>query len=220
MDRIKDPERNSAIIAAIRDWIAAGRKVDALPQSPKGDVITKVRLLSKNKPAVPVRGGSADRGEMVRVDVFSMPNKRGKEEWYLVPIYPHQVMDKKGWPQPPMRSVVAYKGESEWILIVDAHEFRFSLHPRSYVEVVKSNGQILSGYFQGLNRALGAITLSNHKDPRTSCDDLGNSMSNIGAKTLLTITKHNVDRFGNKSKVRKEVRTWHGVACTSPSPPG
>ena len=213
LERIKDPERNSAIIAAIRDWIAAGRKADALPLSPKGDVITKVRLSSKNKPAVSVRGGSADRGEMVRVDVFSMPNKRGRDEWYLVPIYPHQVMDRRGWPQPPIRSVVAYKDEDEWTLIGDVHQFRFSLHPRTYVEVVKSNGEILEGYFQGLHRGTGAINLFDHNNPKAGSQS-------IGAKTLLTITKHNVDRFGNKSVVRKEVRTWHGVACISPSPPG
>lgn len=213
LERIKDPERNSAIIAAIRDWIAAGRKADALPLSPKGDVITKVRLSSKNKLAVSVRGGSADRGEMVRVDVFSMPNKRGKDEWYLVPIYPHQVMDRRGWPQPPMRSVVANKDEDEWTLIGDVHQFRFSLHPRTYVEVVKSNGEILEGYFGGIDRSTGAISLLKSNDPT-------NSIRGIGTKTLLSITKYNVDRFGNKSVVRKEVRTWHGVACISPSPPG
>ena len=220
VDRIKDPERNSAIIASIREWIVSGRPADALPISPKGDVIIKVRLQSKNKPAVPVRGGSADRGEMVRVDVFSMPNKRGKDEWYLVPIYPHQVADKKSWSQPPMQSVVAYKDEAEWTTLGDAHAFRFSLYPRSYVEAVKSNGQILAGYFQGLHRGTGAINLFNPVNPRLLKDADGNSTESIGAKTLLTITKYSVDRFGRKSPVRNEVRTWHGVACTYPSPPG
>ena len=224
LDRIKDPERNSAIIAAIRDWIAAGRPVDALPVSPKGDVITKVRLIARNKPAIPVRGGTADRGEMVRVDVFSLKNTKGKnagkDEWYMVPVYPHQVMDKKRWPQPPMLAVAAGKNEQDWFPITPAHEFKFSIYPKSHIEVVKSDGQILSGYFQSLNRALGAITLSNHKDPRSTVDDLVNSMSNIGAKTLLTINKYSVDRFGNRFKVGNEVRTWHGVACIYPSPPG
>lgn len=213
IDRIKDPERNTAIIAAIRDWVAAGRPADMLPVSPKGDVITKIRLQSKNKPAVSVRGGVADRGEMVRVDVFSMPNKRGKDEWYMVPVYPHQVMDKKGWPQPPGQSVVASKDEIDWTFINDQHEFRFSLYPRSYVEVVKSNGEILEGYFQGLHRGTGAISLFMHNNPK-----VGNQ--GIGAKTLLTINKYSVNRFGNRFKVGNEVRTWHGVACTSPSPPG
>jgi CRISPR-associated endonuclease Csn1 len=161
---------------------------------------------------------------MVRVDVFSLKNTKGKnagkDEWYMVPVYPHQVVDKKGWPQPPMMAVAGGKSEQDWHSITAAHEFRFSIYPKSYIEVVKSDGLVLDGYFQGLDRALGAITLSNHKDPRATFDNHSNSMRNIGAKTLLTINKYSVDRFGNRFKVGNEVRTWHGVACTYPSPPG
>lgn len=217
---IKDPERNQDVIEAIRQWIADGRPADKLPRSPAGDEIRKVRLRTKGKPAVQVRGGTADRGEIVRVDVFAKPNKRGKEEFYLVPIYPHHVMNKRDWPMPPMRSVVAYKDEGEWTLIDHSFAFRFSIHPRSFVEVVKPSGEILIGYFQGLNRSTGAINLSNHRDSRTLADDNGNSMQSIGAKTLLTMKKYNVDRFGARSEVKSEVRTWHGVVCTSPIQPG
>ena len=208
------------MIAAIRQWIADGRPADRLPRSPAGDEIRKVRLRTKGKPAVQVRGGTADRGEIVRVDVFAKPNKRGKEEFYLVPIYPHHVMNKREWPIPPLRSVVAYKDEKEWTLIDDGFAFRFSLYSRNYVEVTKPTGELLSGYFQGLNRSTGAINLSNHKDSRPLLDDNGNSMQSIGAKTLLTMKKYNVDRFGIRSEVKSEVRTWHGVVCTSPTQPG
>jgi CRISPR-associated endonuclease Csn1 len=216
---IKDPERNQGVIEAIRDWIARGRPADSLPRSPAGDEIRKVRLRTKGKPAVQVRGGTADRGEIVRVDVFARPNKRGKDEFYLVPIYPHHVMNKRDWPIPPMRSVVAYKDEDDWTLIDDSYRFKFSLHPRTYVEVTKPTGELLSGYFQGLNRSTGAINLSNPKDSRLLADDNGNSMQSIGAKTLLTMKKYSVDRFGARSEVKSEVRTWHGVVCTSPIPP-
>jgi CRISPR-associated endonuclease Csn1 len=37
---------------------------------------------------------------------------------------------------------------------------------------------------------------------------------------LLTMKKYNVDRFGARSEVKSEVRTWHGVVCTSPIQPG
>jgi CRISPR-associated endonuclease Csn1 len=216
---IKDPERNEGVIEAIRDWIARGRPADSLPRSPAGDEIRKVRLRTKGKPAVQVRGGTADRGEIVRVDVFARPNKRGKDEFYLVPIYPHHVMNKRDWPMPPMRSVVAYKDEDDWTLIDDSYRFKFSLHPRAYVEVTKPTGELLAGYFQGLNRSTGAINLSNPKDSRLLADDNGNSMQSIGAKTLLTMKKYSVDRFGARSEVKSEVRTWHGVVCTSPIPP-
>lgn len=216
---IKDPERNQGVIEAIREWIANGRPADSLPRSPAGDEIRKVRLRTKGKPAVHVRGGTADRGEIVRVDVFARPNKRGKDEFYLVPIYPHHVMNKRDWPTPPERSVVAYKDEDEWTLINDRYKFKFSLHPRSYIEVTKPTGELLAGYFQGLNRSTGAINLSNPRNPRLLADDNGNSMQSIGAKTLLTMKKYNVDRFGVCSEVKSEVRTWHGVVCTSPIPP-
>lgn len=216
---IKDPERNQGVIEAIREWIANGRPADSLPRSPAGDEIRKVRLRTKGKPAVHVRGGTADRGEIVRVDVFARPNKRGKDEFYLVPIYPHHVMNKRDWPTPPVRSVVAYKDEDEWTLIDESYKFKFSLHPRSYIEVAKPTGELLAGYFQGLNRSTGAINLSNPRDSRLLADDNGNSMQSIGAKTLLTMKKYSVDRFGVRSEVKSEVRTWHGVVCTSPIPP-
>ena len=219
LDNIKDAERNSRIVDAVKSWIADGRPTETskLPRSPQGDVITKLRLMSSTKPAVPVRGGTADRGEMVRVDVFSMKNTKGKnagkDEWYLVPVYPHQVMDKKGWPEPPMMAVAQAKDEKDWFPMTPDYQFRFSLHPRSYVEVVKSDGEVLGGYFGGLDRATGNISLLQHND--TNSGNRG-----IGPRKLLTINKYSVDRFGNKSVVRKEVRTWHGVACISPSPPG
>ena len=220
LDRVKDPERNRAIIEAIRAWIAAGRTADALPRSPRGDVVTKIRLSTRIKPAVMVRGGTADRGEMVRVDVFSKPNRKGKDEWYLVPIYPHHVMNKKAWPNPPMRSVVAYKDESEWTEIGTEHIFRFSLHPRSYIEVIKPDGSILGGYFSGLHRGTGAINISNHRNLNLRVDDNGNKTESIGAKTLLNISKYSVDRFGARAEVKSEVRTWRGEVCTSHNPPG
>lgn len=209
---IKDPERNQGVIEAIREWIANGRPADSLPRSPAGDEIRKVRLRTKGKPAVHVRGGTADRGEIVRVDVFARPNKRGKDEFYLVPIYPHHVMNKRDWPMPPTRAVVAYKDEEDWTLIDHSFAFRFSLYPRNFVEVVKSTGEVFEGYFAGMDRSTGAISLQSHNNPK-------NSFRGLGAKTLLTMKKYSVDRFGMRSEVKSEVRTWHGVVCTSPIPP-
>lgn len=215
LGRLKDPERNRAIADSIRTWIAAGRPLDPdkLPCSPRGDIITKVRLVTNNKPAVAVRGGTADRGEMVRVDVFTRPNKKGKDEWYLVPIYPHQIMNKKAWSQPPLKAVAGGKDETGWLEIGPNYSFRFSLYPRSYLEVVKSSGKILEGYFKGLDRSTGALNFFRHVSP----DQI---IRSIGAKTLLTMKKYNVDRFGARAEVKREVRTWHGEVCTSPSPPG
>ena len=218
--RIKDPERNKAMIEAIRKWIDAKKPPDDLPRSPAGDTIRKVRLGTRGRPSVEVRGGNADRGDIVRVDVFSKPNRRGRDEFYVVPVYPHQVMDKKRWPLPPSRAVVGGKDEADWIETDSGFAFRCSLYPRCYVEVVKKDGTVLSGYFRGVDRSTGAISLFNHISPRLFKDRDGNSLRSIGAKTLLSMKKYSVDRFGRRFEVKSEIRTWHGAVCTSPNPPG
>jgi CRISPR-associated endonuclease Csn1 len=175
--------------------------------SSKGDVIRKVRVSTKDKAAVSVRGGATDRGEMARVDVFSKADKRGNVRYYLVPVYPHQVADQLAYPKPPNRSAVAYAAEADWTLIDATYDFRFSLYGNSLIEVAKSDGEVIIGYFKGMHRGTGAITIAPQYNPR----DL---RGGIGAKTLAQFKKLNVDRLGNVTEVKNEVRTWHGVACT------
>jgi len=215
LESIKDPERNQHIIKAIEDWMGRGRPKDDLPRTPSGIEIAKVTLRTNNKPDVFVRGGVAERGNIVRVDVFSKMDKKGKKEWYLVPIYRHQVMDRKKWPMPPDRAIVAGKDEASWLIMDENYHFCLSIYPRSYLEVIKGGGEIKSGYFAGVDRANGNINLLKHNDE--SDRKWGKS---IGAKTLLSITKYNVDRLGHLYKVKSEPRLWHGEICTYPIRPG
>lgn len=219
LERIKDPERNTAIIEAIRQWIADGSPADTLPRSPAGDEIRKVRLATNTKPSVPVRGGTADRGSIIRIDVFSKPNTRGQDEFYVVPVYPHQVMNKKLWPAPPARAVAAHKDEEEWVHIDGSFRFHTSVYSGSFLQVHKANGSILSGYFQSMNRRSGGISLFNDKNAKNRRDDCGNSLNGIGVRQVLTIKKYSVDRFGGRSEVKSEPRTWRGKVCPSPDPP-
>lgn len=207
LDRIKDPDRNAKLIASLREWIAAGKPKDRKPLSPKGDPITKIRLRTNKKPDVLIRDGAADRGEMVRVDVFRRKNKKGAWEYFLVPIYPHQVADREKWPSPPDKAVQAYKPESEWPQISNEYEFIWSLYPLSFVEVEKSDGTFIDGYFRGLDRTTGAIGLSAQQSKEAL-------LRGIGAKTLKSFAKFNVDRLGRRFPIPKETRTWHGAVCT------
>lgn len=150
---------------------------------------------------------------MVRVDVFTKPNKAGKPEFYLVPIYPHQVMNKLEWPEPPVHAVAQAKAEEDWFEMTEEYAFRMSIYPKSCLEIVKPDGEVIEGYFAGLDRATGNIALSDHKNSNYL-------WRGLGPRKLLTITKYNVDRFGARSEVQSEVRTWHGVVCTSPILPG
>lgn len=206
LNNVKDPDRNQALIESLRKWIESGKPKETAPLSPKGDHIKKVRLRTKDKEGVEVREGIVDRGEMTRVDVFARKNRKGTIQYFLVPIYPHQIANKTAWPKPPMRAVSAYKLENEWEEITDDDEFLFSLFPMSLIEIVKSDGQLHLGYFRGLHRGTGAVSLSAHKSKNEMTEG-------IGARTLAQFKKLSVDRLGNRHSINRELRTWHGAAC-------
>lgn len=205
LDDIKDPQCNQAVVRALRQWIASGRPANQPPLSPAGDVIRKVRLKAVGRPAVQVRGGSAARGDMIRVDVYARPGKRGPDEFYLVPIYPHQVMNRKDWPQPPNRAVVAGKDEATgWVEMDSSYTFKFSLYRNSFVTLQKKNGDCLEGYFAAIDRTAGSLNLF-------SSD--GSLVTGIGAKRLVELRKYEVDRLGCRVEVTAESRVWHGQVC-------
>jgi CRISPR-associated endonuclease Csn1 len=202
-----DPKKlRDEMVAALRAWIGAGQPKDQLPRSPKGDVIRKVRLATKDNVAVEVNGGTVDRGNMARVDVFRKKNNKDKWEFYAVPIYPHQIAKMDAAPD---RAVIANKSDREWTLLDDSFEFIWSLNAMSYVEMTKSNGVSIEGYFRGLHRGTGAANLSKH----WTLDKIG-ATDGIGIKTLADFKKFTVDRLGRKFEVSREVRTWRGKACT------
>jgi CRISPR-associated endonuclease Csn1 len=205
--KVSDPKKlRDELVANLRAWIAAGKPKDRPPLSPKGDVIRKVRVETKDKVAVEINGGTVDRGDMARVDVFRKRSKKGVWEYYVVPIYPHQIVSMMA---PPNRAVVAYSDDPDWKEVDDSYEFLWSLFALSYVEVSKSNGDRISGYFRGLHRGTGAASVSEHIS-------LGrdSTMSGIGLKTLASFRKFTIDRLGRKFEVLREVRTWRGEACT------
>ena len=172
----------------------------------QGPEIRSVMMRSKDKPALSVQGGTAARGGIVRMDVFREINQRGKTLFHIVPIYIHQVADKKSCPKPPCLAVVADKQESEWT-DVSGFEFMFSLYPKSLVELRSSNGQTLLGYVSSLDRSTAALAVNApervvEKPPR------------MATKTLLSLRKFTVSRLGERSEVKKEKRTCHGAVCT------
>jgi CRISPR-associated endonuclease Csn1 len=205
---IADPKRlRDEMVESLRAWIGKGKPKDDLPRSPKGDIIRKVRVATDKKVAIELSGGAVDRGEMARVDVFRKKNKKGKWEFYVVPVYPHQIADEEDWPKPPTQAVQAHVDEAEWPSIDSTFEFTFSLNPMCYLELITSKGEIIEGYYREMNRNDAGITLSAHlssdaRSPKT------------GSRTLRDFRKFTVDRLGRKFEVSREVRTWRGKACT------
>ncbi|MBN9089523.1 MAG: type II CRISPR RNA-guided endonuclease Cas9 [Reyranella sp.] len=204
LDRIKDAERNHRVVTALRAWIAAGKPKDKPPLSPKGDPIRKVSVATNKKVDVLIRDGAADRGEMVRVDVFRKKNRKGAHEYFLVPIYPHQVANKHEYPQAPA-AYVRNGGTEE--PLTTGHEFIFSLNQLSFLEIEKQDGTFIDGYFRALDRNTGAIKVSPHNTLQTM-------ITGIGVRGLKFMKKYQVDRLGTRNEVQSETRTWRGVACT------
>jgi len=204
--RIADPSKlRDLMIAAIREWWAAGKPKDAPPRMSNGDPIRKVRVETTDKPAVSVRGGTADRGDMVRVDVFRETDAKGRARFHMVPVYPHQLVALE---RPPARAVVAYKPEAEWTDVSgEGFEFRFSLFNNSLIEVTKPNGEIIGGYFKGLHRSTAALTIAKITSPSLISQG-------IGSKTLMSLRKLHIDRLGSIAEIPRETRTWRGAACT------
>jgi CRISPR-associated endonuclease Csn1 len=204
-----DPKKlRDYMVESLRRWIVAGKPKgdENLPRSPKGDIIRKVRVETKDKVAVELRGGTVGRGNMARVDVFRKKNKKDKWEFYVVPIYPHQIATME---HPPDRAVVAYKADDRWMPIDDSFEFLWSLTSMSFVEIQKTTGEFIEGYFRGLDRSTGAANVSVH-----STLDKTRVIGGIGIKTLGSLKKFTVDRFGRKFEISREVRTWRGKVCT------
>jgi CRISPR-associated endonuclease Csn1 len=212
--RVKDAERNHRLVAALRDWIAAGKPKDKPPMwkyangdgAERLEPIRKVRLATKDQVAIKLRGGTVDRGDMARVDVFRKKNRKNAWEFYGVPVYPHQIVTMNA---PPDRAVVAYRDEGGWTQIDGSFEFLWSLNPMSYVEIVKGNGEAIDGYFRGLHRGTGAAQVSAHQSLSKEATREG-----IGIKTLSSFKKFSVDRLGRRFEVKRETRTWRGKACT------
>lgn len=203
--KVTDPGKlRDATVAALRTWIEAGKPKDSRPKSPRGDEIRKVRVATTANVAVCVRAGTADRGEMVRVDVFAKANAKGVRQFFLVPIYPHEVATLD---RPPERAVQGGGDATNWPTVDATYEFLWSIYPMSLVELTKPDGEVIIGYQRSLDRNTGALTIS-------SVNASSIIKKGIGARRLLSFRKLSVDRLGNVTEVPRETRTWRGVVCT------
>ncbi|WP_107688965.1 type II CRISPR RNA-guided endonuclease Cas9 [Neisseria wadsworthii] len=208
------PDREPALYQALQERLQAYKDdpVKAFADQPfykpakdggQGSLVKAVRVEDVQKTGVMVRKdrsgtarGIADNATMVRVDVFG---KNGKN--YLVPVYAWQVA--KGIL--PNRAVVANKDESCWDLIDENFDFQFTLYPNDLIKVVTKKDKFF-GYYVGLDRATGAITLKEHDlEKRKGKDGIHRS---IGVKAVSIFQKYQVDLLGKEIRLCKvEKRT-------------
>lgn len=164
----------------------------------KPHIIRSVKICTTQKSGLKVRNGIADNGQQARIDIFIKRNKKGKPEFYAVPIYVSDMVSDRL----PSKAVIPLKPEEEWIEIDDTFEFQFSLFGNDLLAINKSGkpeDEIFGYYMQGsFNRWTGAIDLNAH--------DSSQKYIGKGIKTLAYIKKYQVDTLGNYSEVKKEKR--------------
>ena len=152
-------------------------------------MIRKIHLKRGRTTGFDLNGGRVDNAGMVRVDVFSKPNKRGVDEFYLVPVYRHQVMNPTKCSAPPDRAITRGRVETSWEKIEADHSLMFSIYHDAYWEITNS------------------ITVSRHNRRE-------HRVGGIGVKTAQTFRKFHIDRLVRKYEIAQETRTWHGADCT------
>ncbi len=201
-----DP-RNASLIAAIEqrlkdnndDGAKAFKEPLYRPASPGKEhlapVIRSVNVLDIQKSGTPVRGGIANNGSMLRVDIFT---KKGK--FYAVPLYVADAIKT----ELPDKAVIAYKPENEWDAMDETYAFLFSLHPNDWVKVCFKKDAPSEGYFAGLDRSTSAISIWAHD--RNSSIGKDGLIRGIGIKTALSVEKFHIDMLGRLHRVHHESR--------------
>ncbi|MDR1310595.1 MAG: type II CRISPR RNA-guided endonuclease Cas9 [Burkholderiaceae bacterium] len=212
LDNIVGKDRDSVLFNAVSQRMTQfgfnAKKAFARPLYKTGDgeadakgrapQIRNVKIGQTQPSGVEVRGGVADNDSMIRADVFTKGEGRQKR-FFVVPLYVSDVVK----PQLPDRAVVQGKPEEEWDIVDDTYDFLFSLYPNDWLEVRLKDG-VRAGYYGGLDRSTGAISLWTHdRDQRVGAKGLVRS---IGIKTALELTKYHVDMLGNLHRVHREIR--------------
>ncbi len=141
-------------------------------------------LIKRGESAVAAKNDS-----MIRIDIFCKDKK-----YYVIPVYTSDVYSNKL----PMAIIQTNKSREYWPVVDTNYSFSLSIYPGDYVELVRKNDEILSGYFVKAHSGNASITLV------TSTGDT--TYSDIGIQKMKSIKKYNIDPLGRKSLVNKETR--------------
>lgn len=203
-----DPRLYQALVERLKQFGGDGAKAFVEPfYKPKkdgtpGPRVDKVKIAKKASLSVSTGRGVADNGNMVRIDVFHVPD----DGYYFVPIY---VADTKKAAL-PSKAVVAHKLPEAWKQMKPEH-FLFSLFKGDLIQLENRKGisllltkeaigektiQVKFGlfYFCGADISNGSIEIETH--------DRRYGKKSLGLKTLTAIEKYQVDVLGNVNKVK------------------
>ncbi|MDO5055286.1 MAG: type II CRISPR RNA-guided endonuclease Cas9 [Pasteurella oralis] len=191
VNRERESELYHALKIRLTEFNNDPAKAFAMPFYKKGGQRVKsVRVEQVQKTGVLVHKckGIADNASIVRADVFV---KNGK--FFLVPIYTWQVA--KGIL--PNKAIIANKHEDEWEEMDENAVFKFSLFPNDLVEL-KTKKERFFGYYIGLDRANGSISIREHDSAVSKGKD---GIYRVGVKLALSFDRYQVDELGKNIQV-------------------
>lgn len=199
LNNLYAPETNEKLYAVIRQRMAEfnndAKKAFAEPlRKPTNDgmpgpVVKSVKVSQTQNAGVPVRGGIADNGDMIRTDVFK---KDGKH--YLVPVY---IADKMRG-ELPNSAIAAGKSLEERPVMDNSYVFLFSLYPYDLIRI-KTEKEDFLGYYRGSHSGDGRLKISY---PNNNSEKL----KEIGTRNAEVIEKFEMGVLGDYHPVRKEIR--------------
>ncbi len=155
--------------------------------------IKTIKIKDSSTSGILVRGGFAKNTSMPRLDVFTKKNKKGKNEFFLVPIYVSDFGKEL-----PNRAITSKK--DCWLELTDEYEFIFSLFPDTLIAINptgKPEDEFL-GYYKGCDIDSGRIVVD--------APDRIQKGVRFSTKTAAYIKKYQVGILGDYYEVKKEKR--------------
>lgn len=160
--------------------------------------IKSIKLIDNSTSGILLPRGFACNDSMPRVDVFTKKNKKGKEEYYLVPIY---VADfARG--VLPNKAITIGKSDDECTIIDETFTFKFSLCKNTLISVNKTGKteDEKMYYYKSTDRFSATITVIETDNSNSD------KKIRISYKGLYSLKKYQIDVLGNYHEVRQEKR--------------
>ncbi|MCK7461233.1 MAG: hypothetical protein MZU84_03780 [Sphingobacterium sp.] len=164
--------------------------------------IKSVKICLTQKSGLPVRNGVADNGDMVRIDIFSKTNNKGKNQYFAIPIYVSDLI------KPNLPNKIVSGGKNGWIEINDDYNFQFSLFRNDLISINESGKEVKKGFLYYNSFDIDSSRIIVESIDRSHLAD-----SNIKEKqyqkrysilNLPKIKKYQVDILGNYSEVKRK----------------
>lgn len=163
-----------------------------------GQRVHKVSLWGTPDSGRMIRGGLVSNGDQVRTDVFE---KDGK--FYLCPVYAWHFITG----ELPTGLIKQGVKEENWPQLTPAYNFKFSLYKNDFVHLIDKNGEVIEGYFIGIDRATAQVNLRSHDGSTLyKKKDKLVAEKNFGVLQLKAMKKYAVDFFGRKFEVTEKER--------------